>query len=426
MVRRSIPVCGLVVAIVFPPTAVASNCNGTQTGLVPLTSLGAGTYQGYEGGLYPGGANARPAAHDAAGVAIANAIAPIDTFGSADPNGRIVLISIGMSNTTQEFSTFVPMANTDPQRNPKVLVIDCALGGQTAGLIKNPAVAYWDTVRARLRGRRSSPLQVQVAWLKEANANPNTGFPNATSTLMRDLGSVVRTLKDLFPNVRIAYLSSRIYAGYATSSLNPEPYAYESGFAVKWLIDGQITGADSLNYDPGHGSVEAPWLAWGPYLWADGLVPREGDGLTWQCSDFQTSDGTHPATGARLKVSNMLLGFLHADATAVPWYVSSTTAVRPMPGPSGAGLTLAPNPARGAIDVSFVPVVGETWRLEVVDLAGRRVVILGSGVGNGSRQVRRWDARAEHGGPARAGVFWVRLVTPGGVVARRLAVLGAE
>src|SRR5262245_56517042 len=129
MVRRS-HWCAFVLAVGFPAAAAASNCNGTQTGLIPLTSLGAGTYQGYAGGLYPGGANARPAGHDAGGIAIANAIAPVDTFGNADPNGRIVLISIGMSNTTQEYSTFVPMANADPQRNPKVPVIGWALRRQ--------------------------------------------------------------------------------------------------------------------------------------------------------------------------------------------------------------------------------------------------------------------------------------------------------
>ena len=425
MVRRSLVTGVLLAALGFPAAAPASNCNGTQTGLVPFTSLGAGTYQGYPGGLYPGGINTRPAAHDAAGVAIANAIAPIDTFGNAAPGGNVVMISIGMSNTTQEFSTFLPMANADPLRNPRVLVIDCAKGGQTASLIKNPASAYWDTVRTRLRGRGSSPAQVQVVWLKEANANPSSGFPAATTTLMRDLGSLVRTIKDLLPNVRIAYLSSRIYAGYATTTLNPEPYAYESGFAVKWLVEGQITGADSLNFDAGQGVVEAPWLAWGPYLWADGLTPRPGDGLTWECADFQSSDGTHPASGARVKVSNLLLDFLHADATAEPWYVSSTAAVPPAAGPS-TRLAIAPNPSRGTIDISFSAAAGEPWRLELLDLAGRRVGTLGSGVGGGVLQLRRWKARDEGGASARSGVYWVRLVTRGHTEARRLVLLGAE
>jgi hypothetical protein len=63
-----------------------------------------------------------------------------------------------------------------------------------------------------------------------------------------------------FPNLRLVYVSSRIYAGYASSDLNPELYSYQGAFAVKWLIEKQMGGA--------------PWIAWGPYLWADGAIPR--------------------------------------------------------------------------------------------------------------------------------------------------------
>lgn len=412
----------LILAMLVPGAAPASNCNGTQTGMIPLTDLGAGFYHGVQGGLYPGGTNVRPPAHDAAGVSIAHAIAPLDTFGNADANGRIVLISIGMSNTTQEFSTFVPAAAADPSRDPSVLVVDCALGGQTASLIKNPGAAYWDTVRTRLRARRSSPSQVQVVWLKEANANPSTGFPAATTTLMQDLGSVVRVVKSLLPETRIVYLSSRIYAGYATSTLNPEPYAYESGFAVKWLVEAQIDGVDSLRYDPAQGPVEAPWLAWGPYLWADGVNPRGGDGLTWVCSDFQSSDGTHPATGARVKVSNLLLDFMHHDATATPWYLASPAAVAP-PGPRAMALAVAPVPARGPVEVRFVAPAGKPWRLEALDLGGRRVRNLASGVGDGLEHPLRWDGRDDRGSPVRAGAYWLRLASPGAPPKTRRIVL---
>src|SRR5262249_36598561 len=118
--------------------SIASNCAGTSVGFTPLTDLGTGTYHGSEGGLYQAGSNQPPAGHAAAGLAIANAIVPLDTLGNPSPSGRVVLISIGMSNATMEFSTFVPKANADPNRNPRLLVIDCAEGGQAARDIDFP------------------------------------------------------------------------------------------------------------------------------------------------------------------------------------------------------------------------------------------------------------------------------------------------
>ena len=403
--------------------AQASNCAGTSTGMIPLIDLGAGLYHGFPGGLYGTGSNVRPPAHDASGIAIANAIAPLDTLGNPDPAGRIVLISIGMSNATMEFSAFVPKANADPMKNPRVKVIDCAVGGQSADRIDTPSAAYWDSVATRLRGHGSSPLQAQVVWIKEADANPRGGFPAATDTLLRNLATVVRIMKDKLPNLKLAYLTSRIYAGYATSSLNPEPYAYESGFAVKWLIGAQIAGEDSLNWNPDRGPVEAPWLSWGPYLWADGLTARS-DGLTWDCSEFVTTDGTHPSTTGRAKVADSLLTFFRRDATTEPWYANHTNAA-PEARSGAIRLSVAPNPTRGALAVSYAVPVGERWKLEIVDLAGRRVAELGQGVGTGAAQTLRWnasDARVGKGS-APAGMYWVRLVNNGREIAKRMALL---
>ena len=334
---------------------LAANCANDSTGLIPLIDLGTGFYQGFEGGLYAGGSNTRPAAHTAAGLAIAQAIGPLDTLGQADPaNGRIVLISIGMSNTTMEFQAFVPKANADPAKNPRVLVVDCAVGGQAANLINNPYAAYWDSVTARLRRAGSSRAQVQCVWLKEAIARPTGTFPASADTLQWDLATIVRILKQKLPNLKLTYVTSRIYAGYATTDLNPEPYAYESGFAVKWLIDSQIRG-DSLNFDPGHGPVVAPWLSWGPYLWADGMEPRS-DGLIWPCSYFSTADGTHPATGARNLVADSLLAFFKSDVTATPWFVGSATAVEEAGWRGGAPVVRAsPIPASGTLRIRIQP-----------------------------------------------------------------------
>jgi hypothetical protein len=420
MVRRLVLLASaLIFTTAWPVAARASNCAGDSTGLVPLIDLKTGFYQGFQGGLYSGGTNTHPAAHEAQGLAIAESIVPLDTLGNPNASGRVVLISIGMSNATQEFSAFVPKSNADPLRHPQTIAIDCAEGGQATQDIRLSSAAYWDTVASRLRRRGSSLKQAQIVWLKEARRNPTEGFPAATDSLNADLGTIVHLIKQKLPNVRLLYMTSRIYAGYATSTLNPEPYAYESGFAVKWLIEAQTHGVDSLNFDPDRGPVVAPWLSWGPYLWADGLNPRS-DGLTWACGDFVTSDGTHPSASGRDKVADSLLTFFHTDATAQPWYLLNPTGAVEPGRSAGIELSIRPNPFTSNVAFRFAPPIGERWRLEVLDVAGRRVREVGAGIGNGSAVQLRWDGRDPAGSNAAAGVYWARLVTRAGTVTRRI------
>src|SRR5580765_2416012 len=375
----------LVALAIAPPAAHASNCAGTSTGMIPVNDLGPGLYKGVQGGLYPGGSNVRPAAHEAAGVAIANAIVPLDTLGQPDAaNGHVVFVSIGMSNCTQEFSAFVPKSNADPVRKGNVRTIDCAVGGQTAQILAQPTSAYWDSVATRLRGHGSAPKQVQVVWLKDANANPTGTFEVTTDTLAAQFFRIVQILKLKLPNVKQVFFTSRIYAGYASTTLNPEPYAYENAFAIKRVIAQQLAGDPALNWDAANGPVVAPWLSWGPYLWADGLNPRS-DGLTWACSELNSSDGTHPSATGRLKVADSLLAFVRRDAATAPWYtIPGTVGVpRPRGAAQGVRLSVAPNPSGGRTVFTVTAPPGSTWRLRVVDAAGRAVA-MASGAGSGS------------------------------------------
>jgi hypothetical protein len=325
-------------------SANASDCSQTSVGLSPISDLGTALYLGqYQGGLYPNGVNFPPQAHAEAGFEISSAIAPLDVDGEPSASGRYVFLSMGMSNTTQEFCsqssalpcdpwTFMGKALVHPHVNHDTLVmVNGAAGGQTTGTWDSPNDQNYDRVRdTRLIPLGLSEAQVQAVWIKLANAQPAISLPNANAdafTMLGQLGNVVRASKVRYPNLKIVFLSSRIYAGYASTALNPEPYAYESAFAVKWLIEAQIDQqasgggeidpiAGDLNY-VGKNSV-APWLAWGPYLWADGLVPRN-DGLTWQCADMQ-SDGTHPAQPGENKVGNLLLQFMMTSPFARTWF----------------------------------------------------------------------------------------------------------
>jgi hypothetical protein len=234
-----------------------------STGLVPLTEFGKQTYQGEQGGLYPGGENTLPAAHLQAGLRLAAQIEPLDPEGRPSPEGRIVFCSIGMSNTTQETRSFLKLIASPQGLNPKVTPVDCAQGAQTAAKISDPQCPYWKVVQSRLADAQVTPKQVQVIWLKEANAAPQAPFPTEAKKLQQDMVKDLHILHDTFPSLKIVYLSSRIYGGYAGSPLNPEPHAYESNFAVKWLIADQIAGNAELNYDSAKGQVRAPWIVWG-------------------------------------------------------------------------------------------------------------------------------------------------------------------
>jgi len=277
-----------------------ADCSLTSTGLVPLTDMGRRHYRGFRGGLYPAGRNRPTAAYLRKGLAAARQVRPI--------GGKIVLLSIGMSNATAEFSAFKRVADRDPAKNANLTIVDGAQDGWDASRVKTDP-SYWDSVDQRLIAAGVSANQVQAVWLKEAIAGENRRFPRDARALQADLRAIARTMRVRYPNLHLIYLSSRTYGGYAITGLNPEPAAYDSGYAVRGVIQDRMVG-----------KLKGPWLGWGPYLWTDGLIERS-DGLTWTCDDVE-SDGTHPSKSGVQKVVNLLITFFKTDPTARRWFVS--------------------------------------------------------------------------------------------------------
>ncbi len=233
-----------------------------------------------------------------------------------------------------------------------------------------PEVNCYDFVRDdKLAPNGLSEAQVQVIWLYQADSiheggvsfgetvAPQDGGPAPTPigsppytnadafTLALELSQIARTCKARYPNLQMIFVSTRESCAYSigtgpgaapfsfydnlqgtgptfatfqapfapcsstlpASVLNPEPFAYETGFAVKWLLAAQIFqmrngGAVSQASTLANGTVleslddangEAPWLAWGPYNWTDGATPRR-DGLFWNAYHFSPVDATHP------------------------------------------------------------------------------------------------------------------------------------
>ena len=297
--------------------------SGTSTPVVALNDLGTGTYQGEQGGLYPNGSNVNP--QQAAGVSIAQQIVPLDANGTPDTtNGLIGLISIGESATEQPFFKFMPAANADPEKNPKVVIVNGAMGGETANQLTMSNSSYINTiVNYVLPFAAVTPKQVEVAWVDAVDSDL-VGFPGDAQTLQAQLESLMQILKTTFPNLVLAYMGSLNYTGYSqgVSTINPEPGSYETAFANKWAIQDQINGDPNLNYNQAHGPVVAPWMGWGDYYWANGLIPRL-DGTYWSCQDLK-ADGVHPSDGSgQLKIAESLLSFFKSDTTATPWFVTA-------------------------------------------------------------------------------------------------------
>jgi hypothetical protein len=289
-------------------------------GLIPLDEMTADDrYHGEEGGLYGGGRNTPPEGQRLAAEAAIQRIRPLDAAGQPHENGRIVLISLSMSNATQEFSTFEQVADRDPRKSSRLTIVDCAQGGQTMARWADPQAPPWTEALRRLDAAGATAAQVQVAWIKPANAAPRGEFRQHAHLLYRDTLAVLQHAKHRFPNLQVVYLSSRIFGGYTERPLNPEPYAYEGAFVVRWLIRDQMDGEPRLNADAAKGPVRAPVLLWGPYLWANGPTPRKSDGLVWLPDDF-ANDLTHPSRSGREKVAKLLLEFFATDPLAKPWF----------------------------------------------------------------------------------------------------------
>ena len=111
--------------------AVAAKEGKASVGFKPLTEMTAeDKYKGEDGGLYGNGKNEPPNEHLKAAKRETSKIEPLDADGKPAKEGTIALVSISMSNATQEFSLFKQIADRDPKKSPRVTIVDCARAGR--------------------------------------------------------------------------------------------------------------------------------------------------------------------------------------------------------------------------------------------------------------------------------------------------------
>lgn len=342
---------------------------------IPLDDPAGGPpYMGmYELGLYPDRAVEMPADHYAEGIARANTIVPLDTNGNYDPvNGEIILMSQGMSNTAGPWcNTYgripaytengvVPCRGSTlggRVRNPggavavndRLHVVPGAFVSQTAAqwiddnggpLVSNPPnpdlpdfYGNYTRLRDYFFPYETPPVteaQVQVMWMKHLNPGPQHSLPGSNADayqLLDYLGRIIRFSKQRYPNLKMVFITSSAYRGFSDMPLFPEPFGYETGFTVKWLIEAQIRQmrnggvvtnplAGDLNYADG----TAPWIAWGPYMWSDGTTSRSSDLLNWSPGEY-VSDGVHLFPQGLAKFGIILHHFFTNSPFTRCWFV---------------------------------------------------------------------------------------------------------
>jgi len=321
------------------------------TGAIPLTDLVreddvADTYLGFAGGLYFA-SNEVPAEHAAFGAETARQIQPLDASGAPSQNGAIGLMSISMSNATQEWChvrstgapndapcyphTFMGQAADDPSLSGNLVIINGARGGQALDRWDEPSDAEYTRIATEvLPAFGLTEAQVQIVWvkvaLKDEPSRPSLPDLQADAFVTEaTIGNVVRALRVRYPNLQQVFFTSRIYGGWAEPDRNsPEPWAYETGFGTKWAIEAQITQRATGVVDEEAGDLDGmPFMAWGPYVWSYGDRPRE-DGLMWP-NDLFTGGGIHPnEDGARI-VANYLLDFFKTAPFTRCWFLDGLT-----------------------------------------------------------------------------------------------------
>jgi len=287
-------------------------------------------------------------------------------------------LSIGMSNTTQETQQFIPQANAFAGKNPKLTFVDGAQGGQTATIISTPAnpnyANYWNTVNTRLTTKGLTSKQVQVIWFKEANVAGTTPIQIYYDSLVVQIKRIMNEIKTRFPNAKLCYLASRISARYANSTLNPEPYSYWTGWAVKKVIEDQINGDSQLMYSGTN--PKSPWLSWGIYMWSDGSTPQiTNPNIFFTYPTDFNNDGTHPSTVGAQKVGALLLNFFSTDSTSTPWFLgteSNTTGIEKKN--INNTLDIYPNPASDNLILDLSAFNDNPLKLQIFNALGQSVV----------------------------------------------------
>jgi hypothetical protein len=239
---------------------------------------------------------------------------------------------------------------------------------------------------------------------------PNPGCRMTSLTV--DGGPVALDTTYTFPVVTADHTIAAAFedpagpAVHVTSPVGDEVWTQGTTHAITWTATDNVA-VSRVDVDVTLTGPAGPWLAVGHD------VPNSGS-LTWNLP-------MQPSDSALVRVTAWdPTGNVGSDASDGLFHVYDPNAG--VAGPGAARLFLdrpLPDPSVGSALLRFdLPAAGRV-RLEILDLAGRRVWRSEGDLPAGSHSWR-WDGGTETGAGAGTGLYFVRLVTPWGTRTERL------
>ena len=320
MRKFSVAVFSGLLILVLAAQALAVN----YTEEVPLPELGSDTYLGVQGGLYPGGSNAIPPAYQAE---VDAAIAQLEADNS------IGFQCVGMSNLTHTCDELIARAAT-ANVNTAVTIGNAGRPGRTIQVFADTPL---NDVWFEHRGLSNSIVDVVVFF--NAWGYPSGDFVTYLPQMTDAVRAVYSNVQQAYPNVKLIYFVSREFAPDWAVDLNPNPYAYQDGFAYKAVIEERING--QLSGVP---------VVWGPYQYDD-TWPHDPPPTP---SYFRDPDGVHLSDAGLDYAGQLWLDFFMTQAWFAGGPVPTATATF-TPGP-----TLTPSVMPTATETAVPPTPADT------------------------------------------------------------------
>jgi len=276
-----------------PPVENSTNTIDYNTTDIPIPDLGTDTYLGTIGGLYLNGSNNVPSGY-------AN-----DAIADLTNDNDIHILCNGMSNMQHTCNNFIGKTNNNTGINPAVSIHNNGRPGR--------AQQAWDGgvnyLYTDLKRTGITPSQVDVIIYFNAWGRPSGDFESHYNEMYASLLQTINSTNAAYPNLKLIYVVSREFAPPWAVDLNPNPYAYEEGFAFRDIVINRIQ--ENIGGVP---------ILWGPYQYDP----------TWPDSYFRESDGVH-LSDAGLDVAGQLwLDFFMTQS----WFVDGNPLPTSTPQPT--------------------------------------------------------------------------------------------